>query len=281
MKKSRLTTMKIVKYSIVLILVMTLFQSCTSVSVNGDEEAVLVMKPWFFGHGGVSESPVSSGREWVAITTDDVKFKIVPVTHTEDFDDMMTDDNTPVDFSAYLKLSVMKGKTPILYKQFGEAWYENSIAPTFRAMVRDKASGYKMFDLTSNREILAEVESDIFNKITAYCQKMNIPVSILQVTIGAVTPPNEVLEETRRTAAQNQSKLTQDARAHAELARKQAEVNKAIADKAYQREMGMSTMEYLQLRNLEIEKEKVELVRDKQNVTIVMGQGLTPTIPIK
>ena len=45
--------------------------------------------------------------------------------------------------------------------------------------------------------------------------------------------------------------------------------------------MNMTTNEYLELRRLEIEKEKVELVRDKQNVTIVMGQGLQPTIPIK
>lgn len=264
-------------------LVMSLFSmtSCDSVSVNGDQEAVLVMKPWFFGHGGVDKTAISSGREWVAWTTDNVKFTITPTTYTETFDDMMTDDNTPVDFAAYLKLQIRKGETPVLLEKFGEKWYENSVAPTFRTMVRDKASMFKMFSLTSDREVLADIQKEVKNKITEYCNKIGLPVSVMEVTIGKVTPPEEVLEETRRTAAQNQSKLTQDARAAAEISRKQAEINKAIADKAYQTQMNMNTSEYLQLRQLEIEKEKVELVRDKQNVTIVMGQGLQPTIPIK
>jgi regulator of protease activity HflC (stomatin/prohibitin superfamily) len=255
--------------------------SCYRVTPNGDEESVLLMKPLMFGHGGVDETPVSSGSEWVASTTDYVTFKITPVTLAEKFDDMMTDDNTPVDFSAYLRIQVKKGQTPILYKNFGENWYENNIAPTFRAQVRDKAASYKMFDLTSNREILASIETDLFNKIADHIHKMNMPITVLQVTVGAVTPPAEVLEETRRTAAQNQSKLTQEARANAELARKQAEINKAIADQSYQRQMNMSTGDYLKLRNLEIEKEKIELIRDKQNVSIIFGSSVQPTYDVK
>src|SRR6478752_72157 len=88
-----------------------LLSSCYRVAPNGDEESVLLMKPWIFGHGGVDETPVSSGAEWVASTTDYVTFKITPVTLAEKFDDMMTDDNTPVDFSAYLRLQVKKGQT--------------------------------------------------------------------------------------------------------------------------------------------------------------------------
>jgi regulator of protease activity HflC (stomatin/prohibitin superfamily) len=255
--------------------------SCSRVTPNGDEEAVLIMKPLFFGHGGVSEKPVAAGSEWISPTTDYVMFKITPETYTILFDDMMTDDNTPVDFSAYLKVQIQKGKTPILYEKFGEKWFENSISPTYRALVRDKASSYKMFDLTSNREVLINIETQVYEQMASYCKKLNLPVDIQQVTIGAVTPPNEVLEETRRTAAQNQSILTQRARAESELARKQAEINKAIADLAYKSQMNMTIQEYLQLRNLEIEKEKVELVRDKQNVSIIMGQGINPMYNVK
>lgn len=258
-----------------------LFASCTSVKVEGNEEAVLIAKPIIFGHGGVDDESVKPGQSWAAITTDYVTFSVVPETYTDSIDKLMTKDNTPVTVIAFLKLQVRKGTTPVLYKNFGVEWFHNSISPTFYSMIRDKASAYKMFELTSDREILAGLEKDLFTEITNYCKNINIPIDVLQVTIGRVTPPEEVLEETRRTAAQNQSKLTQDARAGAELARKQAEINKAIADQAYKVQMGMTINEYLQLRNLEIEKEKIELVRDKQNVTIVMGQGLTPMIPIK
>lgn len=254
---------------------------CSRVSPNGDEEAVLISKPWFFGHGGVDETPVTAGSTWTAPTTDAVTFKITPQTVEEHFQNMMTSDNTPVAFSGYLKYQLRKGQTPTLYKKFGPQWYENSLAPTFRAQVRDKASGYKLFQLTTDRKMLADMEADLFGKISAYAKSIDLPIDIMQVTVGAITPPAEVLEQTRQTAAQNQSKLTQDARADAELARKQAEINKAIADKAYMTQMGMDQKEYLNLRALEIEKEKVELVRDKQNVSIIMGQGIVPTFGIK
>ena len=101
------------------------------------------------------------------------------------------------------------------------------------------------------------------------------------VKFGSAIPSPELLDESRRTAAQNQSKLTQNARANAELARKQAEINKAIADRAYMMQMGMSTQEYLTLRSLEIEDKKVEMAREKQNVTVVMGVQALPTYDIK
>ena len=64
--------------------------------------------------------------------------------------------------------------------------------------------------------------------------------------------------------------------------RKQAEINKAIADKSYQNEMGMTITQYLSLRQLEIEKEKIELIKDKKDITIIFGQGSIPTtMPIK
>ena len=220
----------------------------------------------------VQANPVSAGRCWTAPTTYGIIFKITPITFTEKFDDLISDDNTPVDFNAYLKIQVKRGETPALYKGFGEHWYENSLAPTFRAIVRDKASQYKMFDLAGNRVVLKEIEDFVYASIGEYCQKLGLPVSVLQVTIGAVTPPPEVLEETRRTAAQNQSILTQEARAKSEDARKQAEINKAIADKAYQNQMGMNISDYLHLRALEIQKEQVELVREKQNVSIILGR---------
>jgi regulator of protease activity HflC (stomatin/prohibitin superfamily) len=264
-----------------LMLAVASLTSCQIAPVNGDEEAVLISKPWFFGHGGVKDNAVTPGAAIVSFTTSVVRFKVIPVTYQEHFQDMITADNTPVKFSAYLKLKVRKGETPDLYKNFGEDWYNNSLSPTFKAIVRDKASGYKLFELTSDRKILANIEISLDSQIRAYVKSINLPVDIMQVTIGAITPPDEVLEQTKQTAAQNQSKLTQDAKALAEKARYQAEINKALSDKAYLNQMGMTIPEFLQLRNLEIEKEKVELVRDKQNVSIILGTGIQPMFNAK
>jgi len=257
------------------IIVSFLGTGCHSVDVNGDEEAVLIKQPWFFGSGGVDDTPVEPGQTWAAFSTSDVKFKTTPVTYKETFDDLITDDNTPVDFDLYVELQVIKGKTPELYKTFGIDWYQNNIAPTIRQLVRDKASQYKMFDLAGNREVLANVEKYVFDNLAEHMKKKGITVTLNRTIMGKVTPPKDVLEETQRTAAQNQSALTQDARAKAETARRQAEINKAIADNAYKNQMNMTTTEYLHLRALEIEKEKVELIRGKENITILFGA--TPT----
>jgi regulator of protease activity HflC (stomatin/prohibitin superfamily) len=254
--------------------------SCYRVSPNAGVESVLVYKPYFIGHGGVDNTPVVTGSEWVAWTTEHKEFVTTPQTLTEEFVNMIPSDNTPVSFSAYLKCQVKAGQTPILYQKFGDDWYKHSLQATFRTLVRDRASAFKMFDLASKREISAQLEKDIFKEIVVYAKSLNLPVDLLQVSIGAITPPEQVLTETKLTAAQNQSILTQNARANAELSRKQAEINKAIADKAYKEQMGMTVAEYLNLRHLEIEKEKVELIKDNKNISIIFGNA-SPVLPIK
>lgn len=254
--------------------------SCYRVQPNAGEEAVLIYQPYFFGHGGVDADAISTGSTWCAATTDYKKFTITPITMTEDFINMIPSDNTPVSFSAYLKVQIRKGSSPDLYKNFGENWYVNNLQATFRTMVRDKACVYKMFDLASKREISAQIEKDLYKNMDEYAKKIGLPVDILQVSIGAITPPDQVLTETKNTASQNQSILTQNARKNAEDARKAAEVSKAIADKAYQNEMNMTIDQYQHQRQLEIEKEKVELIKDNKNITIIFGS--TPiTYPVK
>ena len=261
------------------IILVTAFTSCYRVQPDPGEESVLVYKPYIFGHGGVDPTPVSTGAQWCVFTTDHKEFPITPITITEEFTNMIPSDNTPVSFSAYLKCQIRKGETPTLYQDFGAEWYTHNLQATFRTMVRDKASAFKMFDLAGKREISSLLEKDIYKDISEYAKKIKLPVDIMQVSIGAVTPPEQVLTETKNTAAQNQSILTQKARADAELSRKQAEINKAIADMAYQNQMKMTISEYLHLRQLEIEKEKVELIKDNKNVSIIFG-GLQPTYPV-
>lgn len=274
--------MKKVLFLLIVMLTTLSLTSCYRSKPDGGQEIVLVMKPMFFGHGGVVKEPVTTGSVWCVATTDETPFSVQPVTITEKFEDMIPSDNTPVSFSVYIKVQNRKGETPVLYEKFGTAWYANNVKEPFRTMVRTKACVYKMFDLANNREISAKLETEIYGEVKDLFKKLNIPVDVINVTIGAITPPKPVLDETKLTAAQNQSVLTQKARATSELARKQAETNKAIADKAYQSQMGMSINEYLHLRQLEIEKEKVELIKDHDNVTIIFGGGSVPTTyPVK
>lgn len=261
------------KKLIFIFLTLITMSSCNYVAIKGDEEVVVVQQPYIFGSGGVVDEPVSSGSFWKAWSSSIITFKITPQTVEEHFDDLITDDNNAVDFSAYFKYQIRKGTTPEIYKKFGENWYSQSVKETFRAIVRDKCSQYKMFDLAANRNILAEIEQNIHDKMNSHFKEWGMTIDILQITIGKVKPPQEVLNETNKTAAQVQSKLTQAARKNAEDSRKDAEESKAIADKAYQVKMGMTTDEYLKLRALELEKEKIEMVKGNKNVTVIFSSG--------
>lgn len=268
------------KKLILLLVVTHLLVSCYRVKPNGDEESVLITKPYFFGHGGVVEEPVNSGASWVAVTTEHIEFKIVPINKSENFDVVMTKDNTPVGVSVNVTLQIEKGKTPILYKNFGSKWYENSISPSLKSNIRNEFSKYELFDLTSKRQTSVAIQIFLIEYLNARIKTLNIPIKVIDIAIAGIQPPDEVLQETKKTAAHNQEIYSQTQRALAETARKQAEINKAIADKAYQSQMNMTTSEYLSLRHLEIEKEKVEMIKNNKNVSIIFGNA-SPTFPIK
>jgi regulator of protease activity HflC (stomatin/prohibitin superfamily) len=272
MKKILLTIMSIVT--------IVAFSSCYRVTPDAGKESVLTEKPMFFGHGGVDDTPITTGSEWVVWTTDHTEFPITPVLYTEDFEKMIPADNTPVSFSVYVRLQNISGKTPVLLKNFQSEWYKNNIQAPIRTKVRDLASAYKMLELSAKREVSLKLQDELTDWLTKYVAKLNIPVTVVDVSIGAITPPDEVLAETKLTAAQNQSILTQKSRKNAEDARKEAEEAKATADVAYRNKFGMTTAEYLQLRHLEITKEQVELVKDHPNtsVTFIEGVNASPVV---
>lgn len=256
--------------------------SCSSVSPNGDEEAVLIKKPWFFGHGGVSNDPVTSGLEWCAISTDNVKFKITPIRFDEEFPNLATKGNNFLqNLSVYVTLKIKKGKTPELYEGFGEKWYESNLQAPIRTIIRDKASSHSIFEISSNREVLAKMEAFIKEQTITLITKKQMPVDVEDVSIGEVKPPQDIIDETNKTAAQYQAKVTQDARADAELSRKQAEQNKADSDKAYQEKMNMTVDQYMHMRQLEISKEQVELIKNNPKVTMIFGNSVPMTYPVK
>jgi len=89
-----------------------------------------------------------------------------------------------------------------------------------------------------------------------------------------------VLEETARTAAQEQRTKTEVARARAELSRADAERNKALADKAYASAFGLNPDQFLTYRSLEIQKEMVEVVKTKDKVSVIIGAGGASAMPV-
>lgn len=262
---------------------LTMTLSCSMPSVSGGEEMVVTQKPWLFGSSGVVQKSYTSGRYWLALTTSYDLYDVKPVKHEESFTDVITYDNNPVDFSAYIVLEIEKGKAHILHENFGNKWYDNNIEDQFRKGVRNKCSQFTMFVLSTNRNIVDSLETVLFKEMEDYINDIDLPINIKEVIIGKVTPPKDVLRETTKTAAQTQAIKTQEARRLSENARREADISKAKADMAYMKAFnGMTINQYLSLRSLEIEKEKIDMVKGKKNVSIIMQSGsgtdVTPTV---
>lgn len=275
--------MKKFLFYIAAICCLLLTASCNPAKVDAGEEGVFVMKPWFFGHGGVDYEPVRTGLSWEAWSTKCYTFKIVPVQYDEPFSDIMSSDNTPVDLTAHALIRIKPGQTPLLLEKFGTNWYQNDIQKDFCNEVRNEISKWPMMQLTCKREIYDNMSKKIEEVLNKKIQKDGIPIDLMKVIIDKASPTKEVMEEYNHTAAQIQAKQTQQAAAQMQVARKDAETKRAEADDAYRMKMGLDAEQYIKLRSLEIEKEKVDMIRNKGNVnvTMLMGGNALPTYQVR
>lgn len=244
--------------------------SCHSVSPDADEEAVLIYKPWFFGHGGVDNNAVESGLTWCFWSTHSETFKIIPQKHQVDMDDLFSDDNTPLDFHTIIITQIEKGKSPILLQNYGVDWFNTNIYNYYCNLVRDHISQHSPFDLMSNRAILNEIDNKILSQMQEYVSALSkskeFPIIIKQVTIGKAAPNAEQLAEMNKTAKAVQAKQTQEREFEVQLAREKTEKQRAIADKAYREELGLSTTDFINLK-------WIEMVGEKQgaNIDVMVG----------
>ena len=261
MKRSTIT-------SFLVVIIIAAIIGCSREAVDANEEGVFVKKPYFFGKGGVSDQSLLQGSEWKVFSTDFVKFIMSPVQYEEPFEDLVAKDNNLINTNAYVTLQIETGRTPELLKNFGENWYKNNVQETFRKITRDKLCEYGMFELTTNRQVYTDINNDIDNSLREYFVERGLPVAIKSVVISRAQPSKGVLEEIDRTGVQMQAELTQNKRIAMEKAREEAELARAKADKAYMREMNLSADQFISLRALEIEKEKVEMLKNNPSVKV-------------
>lgn len=269
-KTNMRTFKKFVIFSLLAVVTMVFTQSCNRVKVNAGEEAVLVHKPMFFGKGGVDKTPIPTGSQWTWATTDDVIFKVIPIKYTENLNDVASNENTPLDFNTQIVIQVQKGKTPILLQNYGVDWYKNNIQETYNNYTRNYVSKYSPFDLMSNRDTLALIDSNILKDMRQYVselsKKAEFPITILSVITGRAIPNDAQLAEMNNTAAQIQAKISEDRRAEKEDARAEAERKRAIADKAYMKELNLTTSEFIQLKQWDVIEKK-----QGANIDVLVG----------
>lgn len=253
-----------------------LLSGCSVYSPDAGHEVVLVRKPWFFGHGGVEEQPVKTGRTWAAFSTEGVDVEMRPQRYEQELPDTMTSDGVPVSFHAIVTLQVTDSVA--LIKNFGERWYTNNLEQAFGQFVRQAVRKRGMNETAISTTALDAIDGEIRDNLEKFIADKRLPIRLVTMTVGRANPPDAIKGQRIETAAQEQRVQTEKQIKLAEDQRKAAEESRAAADNAYRQALNLSPEQYVQLKRIEME---LHVCSDGKCTFIDNSGGGVPTFNVK
>jgi len=259
-----------------IILLALLLCACNRVAPDAGQEAVLIEKPWFFGHGGVDPSPVKSGLTWVVWSTEEVYVNMQPVQYVIHFEDLMSSDGVPLDFDAVIRLQVTDSVKLVTY--FGAEWYKNNIQSELMNRVRQAVRKHGMNETAISSKAIEEIDNEITSSMVEYLKSISFPANLIQITVGKANPPDSVKSQRVATASEQQRQQTEQQKKLAEDQRKMAEQSRAAADNAYRESMQLSPAQFIQLETINMQKEVCKITK---SCTFIIGGGVNPVIDVK
>jgi len=240
------------------------------VSIEPTEIGVKVNKPYIFGSASTEEESLKTGRHWMFSSSTVVKFPSIPVRKDLFFDDLVTSDNNPVDFHINVSIVINPEKAAYLYTTFGRKFWKSFVEDPLRTHVREYTKSKSMFEMTTNSQVSKEMQVNVKTFLVKFLKDNKIPVTVKVVAVGKVLPQKAIIEETIRTGVARQAKRTQIENQKMQVQRKQTEIARAEADKAYMETFNMSANQYLEFLRLKVQE---KAVANGANVSLIMGNA--------
>lgn len=228
--------------------------ACGVAAPDAGQEAVLVKKPVFFGHGGVADEPVKTGLSFTAFTTDAVYVDMRPVQWNIPFEDLMSKDGVPLHFDAALRVQVVDSVD--LIKNFGPKWFKNNLEAEVRNRVRQSVRKFGMNETAIDTKAIDAIDAEVTKAVESYIKTTKLPVKLIKFTVGKVNPPDAIKTQRVASANEEQRRMTEIQTQAAEVERKKAEQARAEADNAYRQQMSLTPAQFVALKDIEM-KEKV------------------------
>lgn len=239
--------------------------------VEPGHELVINDKPYFFGHDGIRLESIKEGRVLLFNTSSAVAINMLPLSQPVKVDDFASKDNILLDFETTIQYKV--NNSVVLVSKFGaKDWFVNNIQNQYLAIVREAVKKKTMSEMMSDVTAAADIDKEVTTALIALVKESNLPITILNVSLGRAKPNAEVLAQMNETAAQQQRKKTLIEAEAAEIQRKKEQVAKAAADNAYRNEMGLSPELFVQLESV---KRFSEACKTSTCVIGQPGMGLT------
>lgn len=251
--------------------------ACSAAAPDAGHEAVWVMKPWIFGHGGVAPDPVKTGREYGALSSLAIDVDMRPQRVDMEFDDMMTATGVPVNFHVVVTFHVTDSVK--LVAKYGDAFWANNIDQPLRTAVRDSVKRREMQEMAISQSAADEVGAEVRAAALKILEMSGVPIEITDLNVGRINPPDAIKNQRIETAAQEQRAITEQQRKLAEDQRKMAEASRAAADNAFREAMQMTPEQYLRLETIKMQLE-VCGPNGKSTCTFIIGTSPVQTLPL-
>lgn len=268
------------------IMAMLLAIGCSKASPDAGHEAVWVMKPLIFGHGGIDPESVKTGLSYGAITSDAFDVSMLPQRVDMEFDDMMTKSGVPVSFHIVATFRIIDSVK--LVKNFGADcddkgnwgfWLRNLDQP-IRTAVRDAVKKREMQEMAIDQTAADAVGTEVKLAADQIVQQTGVPILISALNVGRVNPPDAIKNQRVETAAQEQRAITEKQKKLAEDQRVMAEQSRAKADNAYREAMQLSPEQFLRLETIKMQH-NVCGSAGKAGCTFLMNTGVSPVYDLK
>lgn len=265
--------------------------ACGRAAPDSGQEAVLIQKPWLMGHGGIEREPVKTGLTYTSITTQVVYISVVPQLVKEHFADIMSSDGVPLSFDAYVQLKVTDS-VKLVEKFSGAveevadphveggrvpAWYSYNLQGPIRNIIRMAVKKHELNEIAIAYTADAVIEAEVKQAVKHYIAQRGIPVELVDFTLGKTNPPDAILDQRVRTAAEQQRQITEKQTQIAEEARKGAEGARAEADNAYREKMQLSPEQFIRLQQIDMQRK----VCDGGKCTFIIGANVSPVVNTK
>lgn len=250
---------------------------CTVVSPDAGQQAVLIDKPWIFGHGGVRETAVLPGLTYAWFSTQKIYVNMFPMQYDGNFSDLMSSDGVPLDFHAIIRLQVTDPVT--LVRDFGQDWYKNNVEQEFFNRVRSAVKKHGMNETAIQTTAIDEIDNEVTQEIAFFLSENKLPIRLVKITVGKANPPDAVRNQRVETAQQEQRVLTEHKRDLAEQSRKAAEQSRAEADNAYRNAMNLSPAQFVEMERIKMQA-AVCAVKDAK-CSFIIGGDVSPVVNVR
>lgn len=234
--------------------------ACSPSSVGPNEQAVLVYQPYVFGSGHVDQTPVKTGLVWTSWSTQVWRVNMIASQVNVEFDDLMTSDGVPLDFHSAVQYRI-NDAVKMVTKFGGDTnavpagFWVRVLDQPYRSAVRDAVKAHGLNEMAINAKAADEVDQKVTLAMREIIKATDVPIDLLNVTLGRANPPDAIKHQRIATAEQEQRIQTEKQGKLAEDQRKEREESRAAADRAYNVKMDLNPDQYLRLETIKMQRE--------------------------